>query len=132
MTDESRKVELAEKLVADRCETAVARFLDICEASPGCPFLWESDQHPWSFRVTFLEGKWLMDTLEEEVEGMEEFFKDEDLSSREGIDHVICSVLVPFAMDVALGNMPGTSAEEFLSDMELAIPKTDDEEVRSA
>jgi hypothetical protein len=132
MTDEDRKVAWAEKLVADRCETAVARFLDICEASPGCPFLWESNDHPWSFRVTFLEGKWYLDTLEEEVEGMEEFFKDEDLTSREGINHVICSVLVPLAMDIALGNMPKTTADEFLEDMEQAIPRADDVEVGSA
>lgn len=122
-----QEIERAEKLVAQRCETAVARFLDICEASPGRPVLWQSDEDPWSFRVTLIDRKWVMDDIEMETEGMNEFFKDEDLTSREGIDHVICSVLMPLAMEVALGDVQDRTLEGFLSEMETTVPTFDDE-----
>ena len=129
MVYEAHEIKHAEKLVAGRCESSVARFLDFCEASPGRPVLWESHQHPWSFRVTFISGKWVMDNIDEETEGMEDFFKDEDIASREGVDHVICSVLIPLAIDVALGNASETTTEEFLSDIEHADPRLDGEAV---
>ena len=119
------EIERAEKLVAKRCEAAIARFLDICEASPDRPVLWGSDKDPWSFRVTLIDGNWVMDDIEMETEGMEDFFTDEELTSREGIDHVICSVLVPLAMDMVLGEVPGRTPEEFLSELENAVPGFD-------
>ena len=121
MPHSEQEIEHAEKLVAQRCETAVALFLDICESAPGRPVLWQSDNDPWSFRVTVVEGRWEMDDLELEIDGVEEFFEGEDLASRDGVDHVICSVLIPLAIDVALGEVPDRSPEEFLSEMENAI-----------
>ena len=69
----------------------------------------------------------MMDDLDAETEGMDDFFEGEDLTSREGVDHVICSVLVPLAIEAALGHIPGTTAEQFLTDMEGAVPVFDDE-----
>ena len=123
----NQKIRRAEKLVAPRCEAAVARYLDFCQAHPGRPVTWQSAEHPWSFRVTFVGSKWVMDDLEAETEGMEGIFEGEDLASREGVDHVICSVLVPLAIEVALGEVPGVTTEEFLSDMETAEPSLDGE-----
>lgn len=124
---QNQKVKRAEKLVAPRCEAAVAKFLDTCVANPAKPILWQSLQHPWSFRVTFLDGKWLMDDLEAETEGMEDFFEGEDLTSRDGVDHVICSVLVPLAIEVVLGEVEGATTEQFLIDIEGAVPTPDDQ-----
>ena len=127
MSHTEQEIERAEELVGQRCETAVARFLDICEGSPGRPVLWQSHEDPWSFRVTFADKEWVLDDIEMEIEGMEEFFEDEDLTSREGIDHLICSVLIPLAMEVGLGDVPGRKPEQFLSEMENAIPTFDNE-----
>ena len=127
MSHTEQEIERAEELVRQQCESAVARFLDTCEGSPRRPALWQSHEDPWLFRVTFADKEWVLDDIEMEIEGMEEFFEDEDLTSREGIDHVICSVLIPLAMEVALGDVPGRKPEQFLSEMENATPTFNNE-----
>jgi len=125
MDHTDQEIDRAEQLVADRCEAAVARFLDVCESHAQEGVVWESNVDPWSFRVTFDGEKWIMDDIDLEIDGVEELFEDEDLESREGVDHVICSIMIPLAMEAALGDYPGRSAEDFMSEMESSSPRID-------
>ena len=118
MDHTDQEIDKAEQLVADRCEAAVARYLDVCESHSGESVIWGSTVDPWSFRVSFDGQKWIMDDTDLEIDGVEELFEGEDLESREGVDHVICSILIPLAMGAALGEIPCRPAEEFLSEME--------------
>ena len=125
MGHSEQEIEQAEELVAERCEDAVANFLNTCASHPGQPVTWESYVDPWSFRVTFDGHKWIMDDIDLEVDGIEDLFEGEDLESRDGVDHVICSVLIPLAMEAALGEIPNRTAEEFLADMEASFPRAE-------
>ena len=126
MDHSDQEIDQAEELVAERCEAAVATFLDTCASHPGRPVTWESNVDPWSFRVVFDGDKWIMADIDLEVEGLEDLFEGEDLQSRDGVDHVICSVLIPLAMEAALGEIPERTAEGFLTDMEASVPKVEE------
>jgi len=121
MEHSEQEIQAAEDLVAERCEAAIDRFLDVAYANPGRAVNWGSNIDPWSFRVTYLNGNWILDDIELEIDGVEDLFEGEDLTSREGVGHVVASVMVPLAMEAALGEVSDRTAEHFLQEMEIRL-----------
>lgn len=125
MPHSDKDIENAETLVSLRCEEAIERFLAFCERNEGKWVIWESIEDPWSFRVIYTGESWTLEDIDFEIDGMDDFFEGVDLSSREGMEAVLCSVLIPLAMEAALGEIPGRSANEFLDEMDAMRPLID-------